>query len=177
VKAGRQLTLGPLVLRRGEPVWAVQIPVDPTPTKRPRSTGKLRRDGTPFAQTYNDPEYMRWKRTARDHLVWLESSCTLQRVDFPVIAKLEHVFARREVPPAGFQVKGRWLPYPWPWTEGRNPYAGPEDLDNLGKAVLDALVDSGLLLDDRLVVADGGSRKVYAAEGELPCVEVSLWRA
>lgn len=47
------------------------------------------------------------------------------------------------------------------------PCIAKPDRDNLDKAVLDALVNAGILHDDSIVF-DGGVRKVYADAGDAP---------
>lgn len=48
------------------------------------------------------------------------------------------------------------------------------DLDNVEKAVYDALVTAGVLADDTYVVGQDGSRSLYCARGEAPRVEIII---
>lgn len=58
--------------------------------------------------------------------------------------------------------------------EGRLLRPGKPDLDNVVKAVADALVKAGVLRDDVLVTTIT-ARSLYAAKGEGPRVEIRLW--
>ena len=58
----------------------------------------------------------------------------------------------------------------------RQPHIGPPDLDNVLKAVCDALQLAGVVADDR-TICRATARKDYAARGEEPCVIVTLRRA
>jgi Holliday junction resolvase RusA-like endonuclease len=52
-------------------------------------------------------------------------------------------------------------------------HIGKPDRDNIDKALLDALVDAGILADDKQVCS-GGIFKVYVAPGEFPGIEVEI---
>ena len=56
----------------------------------------------------------------------------------------------------------------------RFPHAQKPDLDNVLKAVCDALEKAGVLEDDKQIVVHHAS-KVWAAAGEAPAVHVRLW--
>jgi len=49
------------------------------------------------------------------------------------------------------------------------------DLDNLAKSALDAIQAAGIIKDDAQVAVLEG-RDMYAAKGESPKVEISVWR-
>lgn len=97
-------------------------------------------------------------------------------IDVPVIVQVTAVFARPARPRRTYTLKGVVRPYPYPWTSERIPYVGRPDWDQVGKAGVDVLVQAGILVDDPLVV-DGGTPRWYAAEGELPGVELRVWSA
>jgi Holliday junction resolvase RusA-like endonuclease len=56
----------------------------------------------------------------------------------------------------------------------RFPHAQKPDLDNVLKAVCDALEKAGVLEDDKQIAVHHAS-KVWAAAGEAPAVHVRLW--
>lgn len=58
--------------------------------------------------------------------------------------------------------------------EGRLWRPTKPDIDNVGKAVMDALVLAGFLKDDVQVV-ELTARSLYAAKGEEPHVEMTVW--
>ena len=57
----------------------------------------------------------------------------------------------------------------------RFPHAQKPDLDNVLKAVCDALEKAGVIEDDKQIAVHHAS-KVWAAAGEAPAVHVRLWR-
>jgi Holliday junction resolvase RusA-like endonuclease len=59
--------------------------------------------------------------------------------------------------------------------EGRVWRTAKPDLDNVFKAAWDALVKGAVILDDTQIVSPDGSRSLYAAKGEGPCVEIEVW--
>lgn len=63
----------------------------------------------------------------------------------------------------------------WGGHEGRLPCGSKPDADNVAKLALDALVKAAVVWDDALVV-DLRCRKVWAALGETPCLEVVVGR-
>ncbi len=173
----QQLELVPLPppVDRGRPLIGLRIPLAPQVAQRHRCgcIGKNR------PTTYDDDEYRDWKRDA----VWSLTGWVEGRTDLALplkclmVARFRFVFARPATESRTFTVEGEVFRHPWPWPDGRFDYAGPEDYDNLLKAPLDAMKAAGILLDDRLVVRDGGSEKLWAARGEAACVEVHVWRA
>jgi Holliday junction resolvase RusA-like endonuclease len=94
----------------------------------------------------------------------------------PVVAQVVALFQRPQKPRLTFTLRGVERPYPYPWTDGRVPFVGRPDWDQVGKAGVDVLVQAGILLDDPLVV-DATTPRWYTAVGESPCVEVRLWTA
>jgi Holliday junction resolvase RusA-like endonuclease len=142
----------------------IRLPLEPVAAARARS-GQGR--------TYTPKTYRRWKDSAVDMLrrTWAGRP----RLELPVVFGLSAVAPRPARPPRTYTVRGVDLDYPFPWLDGRNPSVMQGDLDNLEKAALDALVQAGILLDDRLVHRHHHPEKVYAAVGEKPCVEVQLW--
>jgi Holliday junction resolvase RusA-like endonuclease len=63
----------------------------------------------------------------------------------------------------------------WGGHQGRLPCGSKPDADNVAKLALDALVKAGVVWDDAGVV-DLRVRKVWAALGESPCLEVVVSR-
>lgn len=180
----------------GESLLALRVVVraggevlSPAPKARPRVRVVTTREGESFGQAGMDPTYRRWMREALALFrgLWGERAT----IDVPVRARVDGVFPRPSKAVQGAQVCGQWVSYPFPWTDGRNPYMGNGgDADNVGGAVLDALQPppkdlaprkkdppgNSPLLNDRLVV-ELHVRLWYAAVGEEPCVEARLWRA
>lgn len=171
----RQLDLVPLPpLRRGEPLLAFRLPLEPQVASRGR-VGIVKVQGKPRGTIFDEPHYKAWKRDADALLVayWRGR----QALRLPLIVRVDSVLPRPGVPVESLVVGKVRIRYPFAWSPGRLPHLGVEDLDNLRKGPLDALVRAGILADDRLVVEDGGSGKWYAAEGEEPCVEIRAWHA
>lgn len=54
------------------------------------------------------------------------------------------------------------------------PAKGKPDIDNLEKAVMDALTDDGWWTDDSIVVACSAS-KLFHAKGASPGMQISIW--
>lgn len=164
----QQLSLVELVRSDyGTPIFGAMLPIEPRSASRPRAGLRGNK-----LMSYNDDEYTAWKRAA---------AMMLQNVAGPiaplnrlVIASVLAVFARPERRPKP-TVEGEEVPLHW--HDGRC-WAGAirSDVDNIAKAVLDAAVQGGIIADDRLVV-ELRSRKVYAAKGEKPCVELRLYDA
>jgi len=167
----RQLELVPRPAdeQRDHPLAAFRMELEPQVAQRGRC-GCVAGHG----HMYDDKNYELWKKLAipsvRDY--W-GARIPLQGL---LVVQVLPVFARPQTEGRTFVVKGITHRHPWPWPDERFPYAGPEDLDNLRKAVLDVMVHAGVLLDDRLAVKDGGSEKLYAARGENACVDVRVWR-
>lgn len=57
--------------------------------------------------------------------------------------------------------------------EGRVPHLGRPDVDNVAKAVMDALTKAGVIRDDAQVCGLHAT-KAYAGKSEGPCVEVTM---
>lgn len=175
----RQLELVPLPPppERGRPLVACRIPIEPQVAKRPLATAirsRHTRSGW-AAQVYDHPAYAAWKADAIPLLrAWWAGKPPIRA---PLIGQVVLVMPRPAEGLPKITIHGERMAYPFPWTGGRCYHLGTEDLDNLRKGPLDVLVQAGVVADDRLIVEDGGSRKVYAAELEDPCVEVRLWHA
>jgi Holliday junction resolvase RusA-like endonuclease len=149
--------------------FLLRIPRSPVPAARGRCGCRAG-----HGHMYPDPDYDAWKDAV---VQLLRYGYKRDPVTVPVNVAVEAVFPRPSTAPKQWTMGGERYKYPWPWTPDRRPYIGVVDLDNLVKATLDALVQGGVLQDDRLVVQDAGSRKVFAAEGEKPCVEVRVYAA
>jgi Holliday junction resolvase RusA-like endonuclease len=156
-------------VRPREGSYLVRIPRAPVPAARGRCGCRA---GHGIA--YPDPDYDAWKAAAVQLIAYHWRA--QPPIVVPVVVAVEAVHLRPPRPKP-WTLDGKRYPYPWAWTNDRRPMIGTADLDNLWKAALDAIVQAGMLADDRLVVADGGSRKVYGAPGEAPCVEVRMWSA
>jgi len=68
------------------------------------------------------------------------------------------------------KVYDRWL-----YGDREFPHCGRPDLDNLLKAVLDALVDSPVISEDKVVI-ESSCRKYYHAVGEYPGALIRIWK-
>lgn len=165
----------------GEPLLAVRIPGGPQPVQRvPTSAGGR------ILGISRGPDYQGWIRVAVRMLKRWRIDTGREPIAEFVWAGVTSVYARPTKPPRGYRLRRKGAPaserstfisYPWPWTDGRNPCGAGADVDNLLKGPVDALVESGLLLDDRLVMDLRPGGRWYAARGEQPCMEVRLWRA
>lgn len=158
---------------RGELLAAVRLEGEPQVAQRHRS-GIGWKDGVPFVRTFLDARYRHWRDTAEAQLAawWGDRPM----IAVPVVGHAAFILPRPKHRPTSYTLDGEPHVYPFVWSEGRNPSIGGGDLDNLRKAVWDALVGAHVLADDRLVVRDSGA-KLYAGAGEGPAVEVRLWRA
>lgn len=165
-----QLELVPQVRhRRGEPLFAVRLHLEPFAWMRPRARAVPLPGRRPVAQIFNDPAHERWLDACAGHIAAWWGQPPIAEL---LVARAVFVFPRPDGPKVR-TVQGHRIVAPW--GPGRVPANTRKDLDNLCKAAWDAAVQGGLLLDDSLIVADGGSAKVYAAEGEGPCVELHGW--
>lgn len=175
----RQLELVPLPPppERGKPLVACRVPIEPQVAQRVRAyviRSAFTKSGW-TAKVRDDDLYADWKVRAIGLLAaWWAGKPPIRMW---CVGRVVLVTERPRKPVKSVVVDGEELDYQWAWTSGRNPYAGVCDLDNLRKGPLDVLKKAGVIADDRLINEDGGSKVVYAAEGELPCVEVHLWRA
>lgn len=131
------------------------IPGDPVGKGRPRFTSP--KVGRPRA--YTPPRTARWEGMAA---AVLQQEWNQSALDEPVVVDVVAVFQRPR------RLDGRNKP------TGRVPHTIKPDKDNVEKAVLDALKNAGVLRDDCRAY-DGRSAKFYAAAGEVPHVEVTLW--
>lgn len=137
------------------PVLEVQIPGDPRGKGRPR----FARRGN-FVKTYTDDKTRAYEAMIEDHLgrKWfgLDALTGPVRLTVRAVAKRPQRLCRKKDPP------GRM----WRITK--------PDLDNVIKAVCDALVAAEVIGDDTQVAALCDCMSLYAAKGEDPCVEVVL---
>lgn len=171
VTRARQLELAPLppAPDYGRPLLAVGILGKPVRAKHACTCHGEHPGTRPL------PDWKDWRRYAID--VLREHWGRRPTLVCPVVVQVVAVFQRSRRPRKTFDLKGETHPYPYPWTSGRVPYVGRPDFDQVWKAAVDVCVHAEILRDDPLVVRDAGSDRVYAAEGEEPCVEVRLWRA
>ena len=122
--------------------------------------------------------YAAWKRDAVDRIKrWVANTGTAT-IKVPVVCVVEAWMERAKGGiPSFATVGGQAVPLPRSWQGPRRvPCVAPGDTTNLGKAAEDAIVQGGLLLDDRLCV-ETQARKGWTAESEPPCVEVRLYDA
>jgi Holliday junction resolvase RusA-like endonuclease len=160
---------------RGLPLAAFRLELSPQVAQRGRCGCRAG-----HGYVYDDEGYKAWKKLAVPSVMaYLEGKGDdwTGAISCPMVVQVVAVFARPAKEPRTYTVKSQVLRHPWPWPDGRFIHTGPEDLDNLRKAVLDVMQQAGVILDDRLAGEDGNSRKVWAARGEAPCVEVRVWRA
>jgi Holliday junction resolvase RusA-like endonuclease len=160
----------------GWPLLGVSIPVEPVSSPRPRGRVVELAGEEPYVQIYHETWYESWLRTTAMLLRewYTDGQPGREPLSCPVVAQVIAVFARpkekKHVTVDGHRV-------PFEWSDGRMWQLGTEDIDNIVKSVLDATVAARVLRDDRLVVLDGGSHKVWAADGEEPHVELRIWNA
>lgn len=127
--------------------------------------------------TRPEEKWKEWRDESVASLLELKAELDLPRLRVPVLARVTAVFRRPQGKKTTHTLDGVEEAYPYEWVPERVPFVGKPDHDQVWKAALDVCVQAQLLVDDRLVVGDKGSRRWYAAEGEDPCVEVRLWRA
>lgn len=173
----RPLPLLPFVEpTRGRPLLAVSIPVEPLACPRPRAQARLMWKGgkqVPVAHVHDRDELTGYHAA----VVEMFTNAGLERIETWCIVQCIHVATRPPELPRFVHVRKVKVACPQFADDERAWATYDKDLDNLVKATLDAVVHAGVLLDDRLVVEDGGSRKLYGRVGEEPCVEVRIWRA
>ena len=152
----------------GEVLARVTVPGEPT-----RSAHKpVMRGG--HISTRPDPKWRDWRAmaTARLRIEW---GCRAT-LTVPVLVSVVAVFSRPKSKKRHYTVDGHAYPYPWPWDAGRVPYVGTPDWDQIGKAGVDVVKQSGILADDPLVVGVCAPfERWYAAVGERPSVTVTLF--
>lgn len=172
--SARQLELGGLVpVPRFAPLFAVSIPVEPQPCPRPRARVVALPGRRPIAQVYLPPDYQRWQQTVAVLLAsWWSGA---EPISVPLVGQVTAVLPRPAKPPA-FTLDGASVSLP-PWGPGRVLAPTRSDLDNYVKAAWDAAQRAGVLRDDRFIVRDGGSSKVWTGEGESPALELRGWLA
>ncbi len=137
-----------------ESKWSITLAGEPVPEGRPRARVVNGR----FAQIYADPKSKEWRRFAamafREH--WGQAPLA-----GPVLLEVVAVCKR----PKRLQRKKDPESRMW------NP--NKPDSDNVLKAVMDALVEGGVMLDDRQVVSEH-TQTLYVSKDEGPIVFVSL---
>ena len=113
-----------------------------------------------------------WEQTAAAEFAYQHG--LHQPFNAPLAAVIVAVFAR----PKGLDCSHKRQPCSCAddW-RGRQPHIGKPDLDNIAKAVGDALQFGGVVADDSRIV-EMMARKTYGAVGEQPRVEVTVeeWR-
>lgn len=136
------------------------IPGPAVPFARPRPGG---------GHFYQLPSYAAWRASATLVLRAHASRLRCPRIDAgPVAVSVVAVHPRAAERPA-WCPRAAWAP------GGRVPAVTRMDLDNVVKAVLDALADAGVFADDRQVCRVQAN-SYYAATGEAPAVHVG-WEA
>ena len=121
----------------GPPIAVIEFFGEPVPASRPR-WDSIRRI------TYTDSRYRDWKKSAA---LLVSSAWRHLPISEAVAVSIEITVQRPKSKPARGSVHGRyWRP------QGDYPCPTRGDVDNYAKSVLDALVQGGLLTDDRIVV-------------------------
>ena len=133
--------------------WFWTIPLEPIGKGRPRVSTRGGR-----ARAYTPSKTRVWEALAAWHL---GLGWAAPPLDEPLVLEVLAVFERPK----------RLLRKDSP--AGRIPHTVKPDNDNCEKVVADSLVKAGVVRDDCLF-CDGGTRKVYAAHGEDPHVEVTV---
>lgn len=158
----------------GEQLVALRLDGEPYPWQRPTPVKR----GRYTVQVFTD-DYKRWRLAAIATVTsWWAPRPTIR---VPVVAAVDAVFARPASLPTSYTLGGIEYPIPFDETDGRLPYIGVCDCDNVAKGVLDVMQrgdrwGAPVLHDDRLVV-ELRVRKFFAAVGERPHTAVRLWRA
>lgn len=135
--------------------------------------------GPPHARRIADAKrYRVWKSDAVARLRRYAVEAKLEPVRIPVVFDVTAWMSRPAKPQAFATIEGQPVVVPDTWhrSTGRVPCIAPGDATNLGKAAEDAVVQAGLLLDDRLCV-EVQARKGYAAKGQAASVEVQVFSA
>lgn len=132
----------------------ITIPGQPFGWQRPgvNTRGK-------FAVLYTRPETKRWEAST---ITLIRSHWKRAPLSVPVEVRIEAVQRR----PKAFPKRD----------PGRRWCGAKPDVDNVAKAVLDALVGAHVLRDDNLVVRLD-VRHVYAALGEMPSLTIEVVEA
>lgn len=160
----------PYAILGEEPLsFEVVFPGQPVPGHR-----ECRKAGSRGCRATWTKRYERWLQAAVpevEALVWRTRDLFSWPAPLvqPIVLEVRFVFQRPQVRPT--YTIGGVKHKPPAWSGGRNPHLGTVDLDNLLKGPMDALVKGGALNDDRQVT-DVVCRKLYAAEGEAPHVQV-----
>lgn len=103
-------------------------------------------------------------RPWKDSVAWAAASARQRRCDGPVIVRMAFRMAR----PKGHSGKRGLLP-----SAPMQPAVKP-DIDKLSRAVLDALVEAQVIVDDALVT-ELRAIKRYATAIETPGAHVTVW--
>ena len=119
------------------PIAVIEFYGEPVPASRPRWDSVRR-------ITYTNTKYRNWKKNAAN---LVSKSWNHLPISEAVAVSIEITLKRPKNKPAKGTVHGRY------W-HGSQDYPCPTrgDLDNYAKSILDALVQGGLLTDDRIVV-------------------------
>lgn len=142
----------------GPPVFIYTLPLRPVAASRPRVTRK--------GVFYQEP-YASWKVTAPNLLraALLRAGIT-EPIRLAVALQVEMVFPRPKQKPArGTLHRQYWHP-----TEDY-PYPCKPDVDNVLKAVKDALTEAGAWIDDNQVVNLGDTTKWAGSD---PRIEITI---
>ena len=136
------------------------VPGEPRGMGRPRFTARRGRGGQIFAKVYTDAESKKYKDLvtlyARSHMPREKWDGPI-RLDVTAYLERPQRLLKKSSPPGAI----------WCTTK--------PDRDNIEKAVLDALTDAGLWLDDKQVCA-GEVRKFYVAIGHKPGLIITASR-
>lgn len=133
----------------------ITIPGKPQPQQRMKATIRGQ-----HASVYEPAESRNWKATAQQHMADALRISGAKIFDVALRVEIVAVFPL----PAG---EHRKKPVRRRWHTKANG-----DADNLAKAVLDA--GNAVLWTDDSLIAELGVRKFVAAQGEQPCVTISV---
>ncbi len=143
--------------------WTFTINQPPMGKQRPKATIR----GS-HASVYTPSKTLSWEHFAANELRAAWAGLPALDGDAPLGLEVLCVIAR---PKRLLEQSKRTLAYKH--GTARIWCTAKPDFDNAGKIVADAMQAAGILADDK-AICDGRIRKVYAAVGELPHVEIVL---
>tara|TARA_Y100001963_G_scaffold67218_1_gene93694 strand:+ start:2898 stop:3284 length:387 start_codon:yes stop_codon:yes gene_type:complete len=124
----------------------IKIPGQPVPCPRPRVSDR----GTYYPKKYKD-----WKKQAVKYLAFTCDVKGIEACSISITFIFQRLKTQRQI--------------------GRIPKTTRPDIDNLCKAVFDALQESGILADDGKIWS-AHVDKYYAAIDEQPRIEITISR-
>lgn len=143
--------------------YSFTVVVGGTPRSQPRPRGRAitpKHGGDPFVHIYNPDTSKQFKKDLREHVT-------------PKIAGRAPWGQAVRVTIVAFFERPKWMRVPALEVLSDLPYLGTPDVDNIEKAVLDALTDARVWSDDCLVFA-APVEKLYAEPGWQDGVHVTV---